>query len=76
MPTQGLPHWLRVIAQWNPVSAVADSCRELFGNPNPSALTHTFPAQHPVLVALASTAGIVAVCAPLATRLLRLRTTD
>lgn len=76
VPTQGLPHWLRVIAQWNPVSAVADSCRQLFGNPNPSALNHTFPAQHPVLLALTSTAAIVAVCAPLATRLLRLRTTD
>jgi len=76
VPTQGLPHWLRVVADWNPVSAVAASCRELFGNPNPAALTHTFPAQHPVLVAFAWSAAIVAVCAPLATRLLRLRTID
>ena len=76
VPTQGLPHWLRVVADWNPVSAVAASCRELFGNPNPAALTHTFPAQHPVLVALVGSALIIAVCAPVATRLLRLRTTD
>jgi len=76
VPTQGLPHWLAVIADWNPVSAVAASCRELFGNPNPAALTHTFPAQHPVLVAFVWSAVIVAVCAPVATRLLRLRTTD
>ena len=76
VPTQGLPHWLRVVADWNPVSAVAASCRELFGNPNPAALTHTFPAQHPVLVAFAWSAAIGAVCAPLATRLLRLRTID
>ncbi|MGH7747426.1 MAG: ABC transporter permease, partial [Candidatus Dormibacteria bacterium] len=76
VPTQGLPLWLRVVADWNPVSAVANSCRELFGNPDPTALTHTFPAQHPVLLALAWTGGMVAVCAPLASCLLRLRTTD
>jgi ABC transporter DrrB family efflux protein len=76
VPTQGLPHWLRVIADWNPVSAVASSCRELFGNPNPARLNHGFEAQHPVLLALIWSAAIVTVCAPLATHLLRLRTTD
>jgi ABC transporter DrrB family efflux protein len=76
VPTQGLPHWLRVIADWNPVSAVAASCRELFGNPNPAALTDSFPAQHPVAVALVSSAAIVVVCAPLASYLLRRRTRD
>jgi ABC-type multidrug transport system permease subunit len=76
VPTQGLPHWLRVVADWNPVSAVAASCRNLFGNPNPAALTHTFPARHPVLMALAWSAAILAICAPLASRQLRRRTTD
>jgi ABC transporter DrrB family efflux protein len=76
VPTQGLPHWLRVIADWNPVSAVAGSCRELFGNPNPAALTHSYPAQHPVIVALVWSAAIVAICAPTASALLRKRTTD
>src|ERR1035438_8714341 len=37
VPTQGMPAWLRAVAEWNPVSAVASSCRNLFGNPNPSA---------------------------------------
>ena len=36
VPTQGMPAWLQTIANWNPVSAVASACRELFGNPNPS----------------------------------------
>src|ERR1035438_2674346 len=36
VPTQGMPHWLQVVANWNPVSAVASACRSLFGNPNPS----------------------------------------
>jgi ABC-2 type transport system permease protein len=76
VPTQGLPTILRVIADWNPVSAVAASCRELFGNPNPAALTDTFPAQHPVLMALLWSVAIVAVCAPVASRLLQRRTTD
>ena len=39
VPTQGLPGWLRPIADWNPVSAVAASCRDLFGNPNPASLS-------------------------------------
>jgi ABC transporter DrrB family efflux protein len=76
VPTQGLPTVMRVIADWNPVSAVAASCRELFGNPNPASLTDTFPAQHPLLIALLWSVAIVAICAPLASRLLQKRTTD
>ena len=76
VPTQGLPTVMRVIADWNPVSAVAASCRELFGNPNPAALTHTFPAQHPVLIALLWSVAIIAICAPIASRVLQKRTTD
>jgi ABC transporter DrrB family efflux protein len=76
VPTQGMPHWLRVVADWNPVSAVAGSCRELFGNPNPAALTGSFPAHHPVTVALLWSVAIIAICAPIATLQLRKRTTD
>ena len=76
VPTQGLPWIMRVIAEWNPVSAVAASCRELFGNPNPAALSDSFPCQHPVFMALAWSVVILAVCAPIASRLLQRRTTD
>jgi len=75
VPTQGLPTVMRVIADWNPVSAVAASCRELFGNPNPASLTDTFPAQHPMLIAVLWSVAIIAVCAPIASRLLQKRTT-
>jgi ABC transporter DrrB family efflux protein len=75
-PTQGMPGWLRVVADWNPVSAVAGACRNLFGDPNPAALTDTFPAHHPTVVAIASSLVIIAICAPLASRLLRRRTAD
>ena len=76
VPPQGLTPWLRNIANWNPVSAMAGACRDLFGNVNPAGLQHTFPAQHPVPYVLAWTVAIVVVCAPLASRLLRRRTAD
>ena len=76
VPTQSLPGWMQPIADWNPVSAVAGSCRQLFGNPNPAALSHSFPNQHPVLVSIAWSAAIIAVCAPIAVRMLANRTTD
>ncbi len=47
-----MPAWLQVIADWNPFSAVAAACRQLFGNPNPSALVHAWPMQHPGLAVL------------------------
>ena len=75
VPTQGMPGWLRVIAEWNPVSAVTTACRHLFGNPDPSA-SSAWPMQHPVVTALAWSLAIIAVCAPLALRLYRRRTTD
>jgi ABC-type multidrug transport system permease subunit len=31
--TQGMPTWLRTIADWNPLSAAVAACRALFGHP-------------------------------------------
>lgn len=76
VPSQGLPHWLRVVADWNPISAVAASCRDLFGNPNPAKLSHIWPAHHPVTVAVGASLLILAICAPVASMLLKARTTD
>src|SRR5207302_4683704 len=33
-----LPGPLRAFAEWNPITTVADGCRKLFGNANPSTL--------------------------------------
>jgi len=74
VPAQGMPAWLRTIAIWNPVSAVASACRELFGNPNPSALLHAWPMQHPVAASLIWSLAILAVCVPLAGHLYRRKT--
>jgi ABC transporter DrrB family efflux protein len=66
VPTQGMPSWLRVVADWNPVSAVAASCRDLFGNPNPSSNIGAWPMQHPELATVLWSIGLIAVFAPLA----------
>ncbi len=76
VPTQGMPGWLQVIANWNPVSAVTAAARHLFGNPNPSASIHAWPMQHPVEAALLWSIGLLVVFAPLAAYFFRRRTTE
>jgi ABC-2 type transport system permease protein len=76
IPTEHMPGWLRVVADWNPVSAVTAGARHLWGNPNPSATIGAWPMQHPVLAALAWSALILAVAAPFAAWLFRRRTTE
>jgi ABC-2 type transport system permease protein len=76
VPTGRMPLVLRVIAEWNPVSAVTAASRNLFANPNPSATIHAWPMQHPVAASLLWSFAILAVFAPLATSLYRRRTTD
>lgn len=67
VPTSGMPAWLRTIADWNPVSALAAAARQLFGNPG-SPANGALPLQHPVAASLAWTALLLVVFVPLATR--------
>lgn len=76
VPTQGMPDWLLSFTSWNPVSAVTAACRHLFGNPNPSSELGAWPMRHPVAAALAWSALLLVVCAPLASVLYRRRTTE
>jgi ABC-2 type transport system permease protein len=71
VPTQGMPGWLQTVANWNPLSAVAASCRSLFGNPNPAASISAWPMQHPELATVLWSVGLIVVFAPLAVRLYR-----
>ncbi len=75
VPTQRMPAVLRVIADWNPVSAVTAAARHLWGNPNPSATIHAWPMQHPVAASLLWSVALLVIFAPLATLLYRRRTT-
>ena len=67
MPTDGLPGWLRTIAEWNPISAVAAALRDLFGNA-PVPTDGAWPVTHPVAGSLAWCAVLLAVFMPLAVR--------
>jgi len=65
VPTAGMPGWLRAIADWNPVSALAAASRQLFGTPEGPA--GAWPLAHPVAASLAWTGLLLAVFVPLAT---------
>jgi ABC-2 type transport system permease protein len=71
VPTQAMPGWLQPIANWNPMSALAAACRELFGNPNPAAAVPAWPMQHPELAVIFWSVGMLLVFAPLAVRAYR-----
>jgi ABC-2 type transport system permease protein len=64
VPTGGMPAWLRAIADWNPVSAVATATRQLFGNPVPPA-NGAWPLEHPVLASVGWLAALLVVFVPL-----------
>jgi ABC-2 type transport system permease protein len=69
VPTQGMPAWLRDFANWNPMSAVAATCRKLFGGNVPT--TDAWPMQHPELAVLIWSVALIAVFAPTAVYLYR-----
>jgi ABC-2 type transport system permease protein len=71
VPIQGMPGWLQPVAEWNPMSALAAACRELFGNPNPAASVQAWPMQYPELAVVCWSVAMLVVFAPLAVRLYR-----
>jgi len=71
VPTQGMPSWLQAIADWNPMSAIAASCRSLFGGANPAAAIQAWPMQHPELAVVAWSVALIAIFAPTAVYLYR-----
>ena len=67
VPSDNLPTVLRVFAEWNPVSAVTQAARELFGNipfgtPEPT----VWPLENPIVYTLIWVVVIIGVFAPLA----------
>jgi ABC transporter DrrB family efflux protein len=71
VPTQGMPSWLQHFANWNPMSALAASCRVLFGGANPAATVDSWPMQHPELAVLGWSVVLFLIFAPLAVALYR-----
>jgi ABC-2 type transport system permease protein len=69
VPTETMPGVLRTVAEWNPVTTLADAVRVQFGNPNtPTAPGDPWSIAHPMAYSIIWIVGIVAVCAPLAVR--------
>ncbi|QKW36394.1 ABC transporter permease [Actinomadura sp. NAK00032] len=73
VPTGGMPAPLRIIAEWNPVSALTAACRDLFGNPGAPAADAAWPLAHPVAATLGWSLLLLAVFAPLSVRTYRRR---
>jgi ABC-2 type transport system permease protein len=70
VPTDNFPAVLKTIADWNPVSALVQAVRELFGNTAPSLeVSDAWSLQHPVLYSLIWIAVLLVVFVPLSVRI-------
>lgn len=70
VPSESLPSGLRTFADWNPISAITQATRELFGNiplgaPEPT----SWPMRNSIVYTLLWTFALIMIFAPLATRL-------
>jgi ABC transporter DrrB family efflux protein len=75
-PTEQMPSWLRFIAEWNPVSALTQACRELWGNGMPAPADAAWPLQHSVGVSIFWAIALTFIFAPLALATYRRRSRD
>jgi ABC transporter DrrB family efflux protein len=73
-PTEPMQPWLRVIAEWNPVSSLAQAMRELWGNGPAAPPEAQLPLHHPVLATILWSLVLTAVFAPFALRAYARRT--
>ncbi len=72
VPVTFMPEPLRTIAQWNPITTLADALRQYFGNPNtPLQPGDPWSIANPGLYTALWIVGIIAVCFPLAIRVYR-----
>ncbi|QKT08769.1 ABC transporter permease [Gordonia sp. X0973] len=76
VPTAGMPTWLRTIADWNPISALVQAMRVLWGNGHPAAAGAPWPLVHPVWATIIWSVALTAIIAPIAIRAYYRRTTD
>lgn len=76
VPTDPMPTWLRTIAEWNPISSLVQSMRELWGNGPVAAADAPWPLQNPELSTVLWSIGLTLVFAPFALRAYTKRTTD
>ena len=75
-PPESMPAWLRVIAEWNPLSSVVQAMRELWGNAPAAGPDAALPLQHPAIASLLWIVGLTVVLAPVGLRAFDRRTRD
>ena len=69
VPTSTLPGVLKTVAEWNPVTALANALRHLFGNPGGTPPSDgPWPIMHPVAYTVIWIGLMLAIMAPLAVR--------
>jgi ABC-2 type transport system permease protein len=69
VPSENLPTPLRIFAEWNPVSSLVQSARELFGNVPPGTVVgEAWTAQNPIATVLLGVAVLLAIFVPLSIR--------
>ncbi len=74
---EGMPTWLRVIAEWNPISALVQAMRELWDNEGfPLPADAQLPLQHPIITTVLWSVGLSLILAPLALRAFIKRTSS
>jgi ABC-2 type transport system permease protein len=67
--SENLPTPLRIFAEWNPVSALVQSARELFGNVPPGTVVgDAWPAQNPIATVLLGVVVLLVIFVPLSIR--------
>lgn len=76
VPPESMPSWLRVIAEWNPLSAVVQAMRELWGNAPALGPDAAWALQHPVLMSFVWIVVLTVLIAPLALKAFDARTRD
>lgn len=75
-PPESMPTWLRMFAEWNPLSSVVQAMRELWGNAPAVGPDAALPLQHPVVASLLWIVGLTLVIAPIAIKAFDVRTRD
>ncbi|KGN32835.1 ABC transporter [Knoellia sinensis KCTC 19936] len=74
---EGMPGWLRTIAEWNPISSLTQALRDNWGVPGSQVRPDApWPLHNPELATIIWAVAITAIIAPLALRAFNKRTTD
>ncbi|MGI8949296.1 MAG: ABC transporter permease [Ornithinimicrobium sp.] len=68
VPAESLPRPLEIFANWNPVSALVQSARDLFGNTQAGVIRDTFPIEHPVITVFIGVTLLLVAFVPLCIR--------